>query len=100
MVPWPSIKIKRHVENVRLHNTFDRDGLLNQNWQVFLEDKAGDVTVLVLYDVINDVVYSSDLIVLQSHIDAVGVEEPVTVFLLQFVFIDDRILLVKVLFIL
>ena len=99
VVSRPSIKIKRHVKYVRLHNAFDRDGLLNQNWQILLEDEAGDVTILILYDVFNDVVHSSDLVVLQSNINAIGVEETIPAFLFQFVFIDDRVLLVKVLFI-
>lgn len=75
MVAWPSVEVKRHIEDFGFQDPLDLDILLYENRQVLKENEARHIVVLILDDVVYDDIHSPDLVIFESHIDAIGVEE-------------------------
>lgn len=92
MVTWPPVEVNSHVEDFAIEQFLDLNTLLKHDRQVAEKEIAGDVIVLELNDVIDQVLHSLHLVELQSIVDCVCVVVVVAFPLRCFYFVNYRVL--------
>ena len=108
MIPWPLVKVECVEEDLTIQQFSDRDVLLEKKVEILQENETGDEIVLVLDHVVDHDVDRLDLIIFQGAIDRRNIVIHICcifslflrlLFLGHFIFVDDRVFLVKVLFV-
>lgn len=98
---WPFIVIELIVKDFTIKKTTDQNAFFDEDVDIFQKQKRTHIVILVLDDVFNYVAHGSNLVVFQSTVNCWSVEKLTFVIrFLNFVFIEDRELSLKELFVL
>ena len=98
---WPLVIVELEAENVAVEEGSDFNSLVNELWNILLEQVGRHKCILVFGDVINDVAHSSNLVVPHCTVNSWPIKVSAFVIaFLDFVLVEDRILHLEVLFVL
>jgi hypothetical protein len=95
VVSRPIIEVKPHTEDLAPKERLHIDALLKQDGEVLKEQIAGDMVVLELHHVVNQVLHSFYLVMLQGDFHSIRIVVSISILLSYFDLINNWKLAVK-----